>query len=164
VGQQTQGPGSHNASVDQGKKDGLDALNLLGDEGFEAGWTVYLDLENGLPFPRNLQDYVESWCDTVFGGDFQAGVYCSHGFAIDVHQLVPEARLWVFNVPTTTATRVPGNSFPDPHPSGSGFNGAFIWQLGQNCNLQLAGAPIGSVTVDLDSAVNADPGRPMPVA
>jgi hypothetical protein len=88
-------------------------------------------------------------------GTFKPGVYCSHAFAGDVHNLVPAARLWVFKVPTTAKHPIPGPPFPSPNPSGSGLAGAHIWQLDQNGTTTLAGT---SLVIDLDSALTADPG------
>ena len=158
VGQQVTGPGSHNSSLAQGHVDGSDAVTLLRAEGFPAGSSVYLDLENGPPFVQAQQDYVAGWVDTVKGAGFQPGVYCSHLLAEAVHALRSDARIWAFKVSTNAPHPVPGTNFPDDHPAGSGYTGAFIWQLGQNCQITLPGAPLSSLTVDLDSAVTPDPG------
>jgi hypothetical protein len=52
VGQQVTGPGSHNPSTATGTADGAQAAALMSAEGFDAGSCVYLDLENGAPFPQ----------------------------------------------------------------------------------------------------------------
>jgi hypothetical protein len=158
VGQQVIGPGSHHPSQHQGQVDGREAVTLLADEGFPAGTCVYLDLENGLPFPQALRDYVASWSHFVQAQNFTPGIYCSHSFAEDVHVLVPSARLWVFKVTTTAPHPIPGPHFPDNHPAGSGYAGAFIWQLGQNCRISLPGSPVNGLGADFDSAVSPNPG------
>ena len=158
VGQQVTGPGSHNSSLATGQADGDDAARLMSGEGFAAGSAVYLDLENGKPFVSAQQDYVAAWVDAVKMAGFQPGVYCSHTFADQVHALRSSARIWAFNVPTTQAHPVPGANFPDPHPAGSGYTGAFMWQLGQACQITLPGAPLSKLQVDLDFAVVPDPG------
>ena len=159
VGQQIRGPGRHNVSATQGTMDGQDAARLLVADRFAAGTCVYLDLEDGPPFIVPRTDYVAAWVDAVQAGGFQPGVYCSHGFAAAVHMLRPNTRLWAFKVETTQEHPFPGVNFPDVHPAGSGYAGAFIWQLAQNCRLNLPGAPLRSPLVDLDSALTADPGR-----
>lgn len=160
VGQQIKGPGRHAVSGAQGITDGDDAAALLKKDGFAAGSAVYLDLEDGPPFTAPRTDYVTTWASRVTAGGFQPGVYCSHGFAADVHKLLPTARIWAFKVATTDEHVFPGTNFPDSHPSGSGFPGSFIWQLAQNCRLKLPGAPLSSPLVDLDSALTPDPGAP----
>jgi len=160
VGQQLSGRGSRNVTGPQGVLDGNDAVQLMNQEGYAAGSCVYLDLEDGAPlaFPRT--DYVANWVDTVAAGGFLPGVYCSHGIAAAVHTLKPSARVWAFKVTTTAEHPFPGLNFPDLHPAGSGYAGAFIWQLGQSCRLTLPGAPTASIVVDLDSALTADPAAP----
>jgi hypothetical protein len=160
VGQQINGPGRHSVSGPQGTVDGQDAVQLLTGDGFAAGTCVYLDLEDGPPFVPPRTDYVTAWVEAVQTGDFQPGVYCSHTFAADVHAACPQARVWAFKVDTTQEHPFPGTNFPDLHPAGSGYPGAFIWQLGQNCRLNLPAAPLNSFLADLDSALTPDPGAP----
>ena len=159
VGQQITGPGSHNPSAAQGTTDGNDAAALMGSEGFDPGRCVYLDLENGPPLTDTLRAYVGAWCDAVTQANFQPGVYCSHGFAMDVHNLRTSARIWAFNVSTTQPHPVPA-PFPDPHPSGCGYLGATAWQLGQSCVIDVPPAQLGKLDVDLDSALTNDPSAP----
>jgi hypothetical protein len=156
VGQQVTGPGSQNPSASQGTIDGTDAVTLMASEGFETGRCVYLDLENGPPLTPQLRDYVAAWCDAVTQGGNQPGVYCSHGFAIDVHNLRSAARIWAFKVNTTQPHPVPA-PYPDPHPSGSGYLGATAWQLGQSCVIDVPPANLGKLDVDLNSALTSDP-------
>ena len=160
VGQQIKGPGRHNVNGPQGTADGNDAAALLNTEGFVRGTCVYLDLEDGPPFTAPRTDYVDAWADAIQGAGFLPGVYCSHAFAADVHTLRPSVRIWAFKVETTQEHPFPGTNFPDLHPAGSGYPGAFAWQLGQNCRLSLPTAPSRSLLVDLDSAVTPDPGAP----
>ena len=160
VGQQIRGPGRHAVSGPQGTIDGADAVALLTSDGFAPGTTVYLDLEDGPPFVSPRTEYVVAWVNAVTAGGFQPGVYCSHVFAANVQTACPSARIWAYKVDTTDEHVFPGTNFPDPHPAGSGFSGAFIWQLGQNCRLSLPTAPGRSPLVDLDSAMTADPSAP----
>jgi hypothetical protein len=158
VGQQVTGPGSHNPSLNQGGIDGQDTARLMTAEGFNGGSCVYLDLENGPPLTPPLRDYVAGWVDAVKAGGFQPGVYCSHSLAEEIHALRTAARIWAFKVATTNLHPVPGTNFPDDHPAGSGYTGAFAWQLGQNCQITVPPAASSVLVVDLDSAVAADPG------
>jgi hypothetical protein len=144
VGQQVTGPGSHQTSGPQGITDGNQTIALMQAAGFTAGRFVYLDLENGTPFTQPQHDYIGTWVDTVQQGGFGAGVYCSHTFADQVHQVRPAARIWAFNVPTVLAHNVPGTNFRDSHPAGSGFPGAFMWQHDQHASITAAA---GSLTV-----------------
>jgi hypothetical protein len=159
VGQQITGPGSHNASAATGITDGKHAAALMHSEGFAASSCVYLDLENGPPLTAALQDYVANWCDSVAGNGYQPGVYCSHLLALTIHNLRSDCRMWVFNVSTTQSHPVP-KPFPDPNPSGCGYVGASIWQLGQHCMVGVAPATLGTLNVDLNSAITPDPGAP----
>lgn len=161
VGQQIGGKhSSHDLSGPTGTANGQDAAKLMTSEGFAPGSTVYLDLEDGPPFVVPRTTYVAAWAGAVKQAGFGVGVYCSHTFAVDVNTLVPGARIWAFKVTTTDLHDVPGVNFPDLHPAGSGFTGAFAWQLGQNCRLGLTGAPVTAPIVDLDTAITADPGKP----
>lgn len=157
VGQQVVGKGSKLSSGPQGKTDGKQAVSLMKSAGFPAGTFVYIDLENGPPLKPVQRAYLGAWVDTVAGDGFCPGVYCSHGFAQEVHTLRPAARVWAFNVSTTSTHAVPGNNFPDSHPSGSGFTGSFVWQLAQNAVID-AKSP-QKLKVDLDTALTPDPGR-----
>ena len=160
VGQQLKGPGSHVVTGAQGAIDGADAANLLAGEGFPAGSCVYLDLEDGPPFNPPRTDYVAAWVDAVAAAGFLPGVYCSHGFAANVRALRPAIRIWAYKVPITAQHPVPGTSFPESDPSGCGYPGAHIWQLDQNGVITVAAAQSGSLEVDLDTALTANPGAP----
>jgi hypothetical protein len=160
VGQQTTGPGSHHTDGAHGTMDGEDASQFMDSEGFASGSAVYRDLENGMPFPQEQQDYVGNWCAAVQQAGFTAGVYCSHTLAAQVASLVPAALIWAFKVSTTQPHPVLGPHYPDPSPVGSGFAGAFAWQLGQGCLIDVPGAPNGTLEVDLDSASTPNPSIP----
>lgn len=114
VGQQTIPPGSRHSSGPQGKLDGADAAALATGAGFPTGSCIFLDLENGKPFPAAQKAYVAAWCDEVSHRGFAPGGYCSHTFAADVHAAAPAARIWAFKVSTTAPHPVPGPTYPDP--------------------------------------------------
>ncbi len=156
VGQQVTGPGSHLVTVEQGRIDGIDAATMMRQAAFPPGSFVFLDLENGPPFSAAQQGYVGAWVDTVKAGGFSPGVYCSYLFAAQVHALRPEARIWVFRVPSTKQHTVPGTSFPTPDPTGP-YAGAQMWQRDMACQISIPG---GLLLVDLDTSVTADPSAP----
>jgi len=160
LGQQITGPGSLNPSLEQGGTDGGNAADLMDGEGFPAGSCVYLDLENGPPMTPPLNDYVGAWCDAVGARGYHPGIYCSHSLADAVSALRPNSRIWAFRVPTIAPNPVAGTNFPTPDPAGCGYAEAVAWQRGQNCQLDLPGAPTEAMTVDLDVASTADPGAP----
>ena len=160
VGQQLKGPGSHVVTGAQGAIDGPDAVAMMTAEGFIAGSCVYLDLEDGAPFNAPRTDYVAAWAKAVRDGGFLPGIYCSHGIAAGVQAQERGARIWAFKVATTAQHPFPGTTFPQKDPSGCGFAGAVAWQHEQACILNLPGAPTVSPLVDLDSALNPDPGAP----
>ncbi len=157
VGQQVIAPGSLNPSAATGTADGASAAALMASEGFAAGSCVYLDLENGPPLTQAQQDYVGSWCDAVQAAGYQPGVYCSHLLAAAVSALRPACRIWVFRVDTDETHTVP-SPYPALDPGGCGYAAAHSWQLGQNCVITVANG--GTMNVDLNSAVVADPGAP----
>jgi hypothetical protein len=156
LGQELAGPGSHSVTGPQGAIDGAQAAALMTGEGFPAGSYVYLDLEDGAPFQSPRTDYVSAWVTAVQAGGYAPGVYCSHAIGEDVHAVVPVARIWAFKVATTAPHPFPGTNFPDPPPAVCGYTGAYMWQLGQSCQITL-GTPPGSLEVDLSSSVAADP-------
>ena len=163
LGEQVIPPGSQHASAAKGTEDGADAATLMTSEGFVNGSCVYLDLENGLPFPQSLQDYTAAWCEAVQENGFTPGVYCSHALALQVHTLFPGARVWAFRVNTVTPHPVP-NPYPDPSPSGCGYIGAHMWQLGQYCQLSILGTAGKILETDLSSSILQDPSAPDPSA
>jgi hypothetical protein len=158
VGQQVIPPGSQNPSAATGVADGNQAVTQMTNEGFAAGSCMYLDLENGPPLTNAQRDYVTNWCDTVQQGGFAPGIYCSHLLAAQVSSLRPDCRIWAFKL-TNQPSPVPA-PFPNPAPAGSGFAGAAIWQLAQNCSIRVQNS---SLKVDLDSATVEDPGAPLAV-
>ena len=159
VGRQVVGPGARSPNGTNGATDGAQAASLLASEGFVAGTTVYLDLENGPPLSADQQDYVATWCSGVRDGGFVPGIYCSHLLAQTVHTLQTDAQIWAFKVSTTAPHPVP-MPYPTPDPVGCGYAGARAWQLGQACDLTIDASIGGTLRVDLNSASIADPGAP----
>ena len=157
VGEQVVPPGSQHSSAVKGTQDGADAVALMQGEGFAPGSFVYLDLENGPPYQPPQSDYVNSWCAAVAAANYGAGVYCSHLFGAQLQATQPAVRIWAIRVSTTAAHPVPGPNYPDPDPATfSGVPTAQLLQLHQNCQTQITS--VAKVfTLDLDSAVMADP-------
>lgn len=160
VGRQLQ-DGTFNAMPAQGASDGDNAAHLMTAEGFDAGSFVYLDIENGAPISAPQAAYVRSWCTAVEAAGYGAGLYSSHTVAATLHNLWPSARIWAFAVATTDSHPVP---FPCPElgPAGCGYIGAYSWQLGQNCRLQVPLAHLGVLDADLSSCLVQDPSVPGP--
>lgn len=158
VGQETVGPGAHNVTAVQGAKDGANAAALMVAAGFPQGSCVYLDLENGPPFGAAERAYVQAWVQSVEETGYLPGVYCSYGFAAQLHALVPSARVWVFHVNTTNSHFVRGPNYPDMPPASSGYAAAVLWQFTQSARILCPG--VGTLLVDLDTSSMADPSAP----
>ena len=161
LGQEVCGPGSHNACAASGVTDGQDAIALMTQAGFPPGSFVYLDCENGAPFPQPQLDYITSWAATVTAGGFGVGIYLSHCEAAVVHNLVPHARIWCFKVQANPNIAHPVPCpYPDSNPSGCGYVGAYAWQLADTCTMIVPPAPNGRLCADVDSALIPDPSAP----
>lgn len=156
VGQQVTGPGSHIVTQTQGTIDGEQAAALMAQEGFPAGSTVFLDIENGPPMNAAQEAYIAAWADAVVSGGYVAGVYCSHLLAARIATLAFGLRIWVFEVSAIGGTA----SFPFPTPpmADSGYPDAVCWQRADNVAITCQGH---SLTVDLDVANVKDPSAPM---
>jgi hypothetical protein len=141
VGQQVVGPGSHNDTAAQGQQDAFKAAQLMHAAGFALNAPVYLDLENGAPFPPAESAYAFAWIEHIRGLGFTPGVYCSHVLA--PHFNPDKSRVWAFQVPTTALTKQA--KLPPPAPAS--LNGHSAMQYRQN--VMLDGI---SLTVDLDAA------------
>lgn len=112
VGQQVTGPGSKKPSTAQGIIDAKLAARLMSNAGFNHGSPVYLDLENGPPYPQAESDYVTAWVHEVQALGFTPGVYCSH---LLTSKLPKGVLIWDFKVPTTERTfmSLPQNMPPE---------------------------------------------------
>jgi hypothetical protein len=157
VGQQIVGPGSNVVTAAQGLIDGRDACAKMASCGFKPGSFVFLDLENGPPITGQQWTYIEAWAAAVATGGFGVGVYCSFLLAREVHERLPDARLWVFHVKTTSPHKVPGTNFNDAHPALSGAPEASMWQWDDSAWITVGGVRL---FVDLDTSALADPSAP----
>ena len=143
VGQQVTGPGSKAPSASQGVIDAKRATWLMLGAGFNHGSPVYLDMENGPPYPATEAAYVSAWVDEVRALGFTPGVYCSHLLSA---KLPKNVLIWDFKVPTTDRTfmTLPQNTPPEIPP------GLSARQYLQNVVLRGTG-----ILVDMDSAPDA---------
>jgi len=168
LGQQTAGPGSHNAIGPQGSTDGAQAAQLMRNEGFPPGSCVFIDWEDGSSPGADAQAYLCAWAQAVVEAGYQAGIYCSHGLAGSMAALMntlnpaPAVRIWAWKVSTTSEHPYEGalTSLPAGDPAGCGYAPAVAWQCQQNCVLTLPGAPSGTMQVDLSTSGLADPSAP----
>jgi hypothetical protein len=168
LGQQTAGPGSHNAIGPQGSTDGAQAAELARNEGFPPQSCLFLDWEDGSSPSPQAQAYIAAWANAVAESGYQPGLYCSHGLAPEMAALLgrlnpaPALRIWAWRVATVDTHRYEGSitGFRTVDPAGCGYAPAVAWQCEQNCELSLPGAPIGSLQVDLSCSIAPDPGAP----
>ena len=159
VGGQVTGPGSHDISAARGTRDGTDAAGIMAAIGMPTGSCVYLDLENGAPLTPAQRAYVVAWCASVRATGGKPGVYCSYQMGAAVHAAVPDARIWVFHVATTSRHANAAKAFPTgaKSPAASGFPGAVLWQHEQNVTITVGGH---ALTVDLNASRMSDPSGP----
>lgn len=141
VGQQVVGPGSHKDTAIEAEVDAFEAAALMHSAAFALGSPVYLDLENGAPFPPAEAAYTFSWIEGIKAAGFTPGVYCSHVLA--PHFDLNTTRIWAFKVPTTALTKQ--STLPPPPPDTLGDYNALQYRQ----NVLLLG--VGS-TVDLNAA------------
>jgi hypothetical protein len=86
--------------------------------------------------------------------------YIARMLAADIQRLQPTVRIWAWKVATKDLHDVSGPRYPEEDPgTASGFPGAFIVQLHQNCQISVQGQAKAFI-VDLSSACVADPGAP----
>ncbi len=168
LGQQTAGPGSHEATGPQGSTDGALAAELAQGEGFPPATWIFLDWEDGSSPGTDAQAYIGAWALAVARNGYQPGIYCSHELAPGMAALVgrldpaPALRIWAWKVDTVDVHPYEGSieGFPCVDPAGCGFAAAAAWQCQQNCELSLPGAPTARMQVDLSCSSMADPGAP----
>jgi len=117
-------------SAAQGTSEALDAVAKLRADGFPAGSTVFLDVEQVTAVSPALTNYVRAWVAGVLrDGRYRPGVYAAKP---NIPELVAAASA-EFNAATKGgAPRVwvsSGDGFSlDSLPSAAGFDYAAIWQ------------------------------------
>jgi Rv2525c-like, glycoside hydrolase-like domain len=174
VGQQVQGPGSHNVTAAQGTIDGQNAAQLASQAAFGNGSIIFLDIEQGPPIQPATIAYYVAWVAGVTANGFAPGVYCSHA-------QLPQALFnadnrpvfWIFNLnhftcdpsaATSSRILIPRNApFPAPDPASGGVSFAKLLQFAQSieatkCGINAGGSVV--LNVDFDSSVASDPSNP----
>jgi hypothetical protein len=158
LGQESQGPGSHNVTAEQGKTDGADACDLASQANIPGGSFLYLDVEQWTsPLAQSTKDYYKAWADTVAQNSYRPAVYCKYSFATELVALTPGARAWVYRTAYQKGAHIP-SPYPNPDPAESLYQLADAWQLAQDCIIQLNHGH--TLDVDLSSALWANPSSP----
>jgi hypothetical protein len=131
-------------AMGRGIQDSSDATASARAEGFAAGTTIFLDIEEGGRLSSAYHVYLRIWSEQLKRAGFLAGVYCSGipvkegpGITIttaeDIRNQRPlnEIVIWAFN---DVCPPSPGCAFPQnpPAPSASGISYAKVWQFSQS--------------------------------
>lgn len=128
----------------RGTRDGQDAAASAKAEGFSAGTTIFLDIEEGGRLPDSYHAYLAAWSEALHWAGFLPGAYCS-GMPVkeeprvtittadDIrnHAATREISIWVYN---DRCLPSPGCTFP-PNPASpakSGIPYAAVWQFAQS--------------------------------
>ncbi|HYL84000.1 MAG TPA: glycoside hydrolase domain-containing protein [Candidatus Angelobacter sp.] len=166
-------------------QDGKDAVASAQAEGFSAGTTIFLDIEEGGRLPQNYHAYLKDWSEQLLAAGYRPGVYCSGipvkeepGVSITTaedirqHAATGEFAIWVYNdaCPPSPGCSFPTNPWP---PSGSGVSYAAVWQfvrsprekrIARHCrgyakdgNCYAPGDATHSWFLDVNSAASPDP-------
>jgi len=129
---------------EKGVEDAKNAAVSVHKEGFPAGTTIFLDIEEGGRLPDSYHEYVRAWIDALAAANFSAGVYCSampvrEGAGTSVttardlqdHMGTRNLTYWVYN---DSCPPSPSCSFSQQAISlaNSGFDGSAIWQYAQS--------------------------------
>ncbi|MCD0247589.1 glycoside hydrolase domain-containing protein [Xanthomonas melonis] len=162
LGQQTIGPGSHEANARQGSIDGAQAAALARAEGFPGGAVVYLDWEDGGSPPQAAIDYIRMWIAALVEHGYSPGLYCSHARAVELLSRIgpgPTPRVWAWRVSTAARHPYAGDirHIQPADPAGCGYSQAILWQYEQDAVLSLPGTPCDGLEVDLSYSSLADP-------
>ncbi len=156
VGQQLNGPGSHDVRGPRGLTDGDDAVALARKAEFPEGSVLYLDIETGGPLPDEMKAYLKSWCTRVEAGNFVPGAYLSHTSVDSALSVVPDLVVWIFKVRFANSGIDIDPPFRAEPVSESRVPHASVWQWAQNCKIPKPGK---RQLVDLNVASSADPSK-----
>ena len=170
----------------RGTRDGEEAAASAKTEGFSAGTTIFLDIEEGGRLPDTYHAYLAAWSEALIRAGFRPGVYCSgmpvkEGPRLTIttaddirnHARTRGISIWAFN---DACPPSPGCTFPqDPaSPAKSGIPYATVWQFAQtprrkeftsrcaatyyrNGNCYAPGDSAHSWFLDVNSATSPDP-------
>jgi len=175
------------AATAAGDADAAKAAKQAKSEGFDAGWTIFLDIEEGGRFSEVRHAYFRAWAAALVREHYRPGFYCS-GMAIheeggttvisagDIRAHLGEidAAYWVFN---DMCPPSPGCVNPKevPTPATSGVAYATLWQItrspkestAKNCggyakdkSCYAAVDTARKWFLDLDVATSANPSAP----
>ncbi len=133
---------------DNGGPDGTATVQLLQQEGFSTGTTVYLAIETSGTQSSDELAYISAWCTAVRNGNYIPGIYC-HGSTTQesIATMEPNAPYWIVKIPGPTPRST--TPFSTEDPSNSGVSGAIGWQYAQNTPIYVPTSS-GSLNVDLD--------------
>jgi hypothetical protein len=170
----------------RGTRDGEETAASAKTEGFSAGTTIFLDIEEGGRLPDTYHAYLAAWSEALIQAGFRPGVYCSgmpvkEGPRLTIttaddirnHAGTRGISIWAFN---DACPPSPGCTFPqDPaSPAKSGIPYATVWQFAQtprrkeftsrcaatyyrNGNCYAPGDSAHSWFLDVNSATSPDP-------
>jgi hypothetical protein len=131
-------------AMGRGIRDSSDAIASARGEGFAAGTTIFLDIEEGGRLSNAYHVYLRIWSEQLKRAGFLAGVYCSGipvkegpGVTITTAENIRnqgplnEIVMWAFNdvCPPSLGCAFPRNP---PAPSASGVSYATVWQFSQS--------------------------------
>jgi Domain of unknown function (DUF1906) len=155
LGQQSEGPGPRNFTSIQGLTDGYDAGALASKAKFPDGSIIYLDIE-GSAWNEKIKSYCESWEQAVNDCGYQAGAYCWP----NIGNIINFSCIWVIGLKYAKKACLK-NPFPNLDLTSSPIQTtARVWQLAQDCTLQVTDAT-GTVRnispMDFSSANSRDP-------
>lgn len=151
-------------SRDSGLADGKTAAALMASESFPQGRVVYLDVEKtgtpqNSPLDPRMVEYYKGWIEAVVIAGYTPGVYCSYRFADILRAADNRPLFWVFQINDYACRPSPASTqLPSPNPASSGISYATVWQLQQECSLQLSdGRTSSTVKIDYDVSTTPDP-------
>jgi hypothetical protein len=132
------------AATKAGMGDGKEAAAAAKSEGFAAGTTIFIDVEEGGRLRANYLIYVLKWIEELQRAGYSPGVYCSGMPVEDAPGVIittadnirssaksRDISFWAYN---DFCPASPGCAFPEnpPPPSSSGIGYAVVWQFAQS--------------------------------
>jgi hypothetical protein len=150
-------------TAEQGRTEAADAIAKASSEGFPAGSTIYLDIENVSTVSPTLLDYYAAWIGAVLrDGQYRPGVYASKANAPALHQAAVDAyasagasgaaRFWIASSAGFTLIN-------DPREVGLDY--AAVWQGMFNVQQTWGGT---TLAIDANVASSVSPSAPSAAA
>lgn len=165
--------GGTKVGVFEGGVDGQAAVTLASNENLPQKTIIYFDLEapGGTVITDTYWDYLASWSRTLLSMNYLPGIYCSsmlgEKISTKMETMVGNgamSHVWIADTNKHQHDKL-SNPFPADqafHPNMSGFAKATAWQYVHHRPLRVDVPGALTVTVDFNSAVRKDPGRPAP--